>query len=85
MQKISHERFVAALDELVCVFYNPNSMRFFCLFLGLPSYMSAKSQHIFVYNKKGSKTQKLLDIPLSFSILIMVYKRCTAQRSASVL
>ena len=54
MQKTSDNKFVATLDELVCVFYNPNSMRFLC-FLGFLLICEQKARIYLCITKKVQK------------------------------
>ena len=70
MQKISHDRFVAALDELVCVFYNPNSMCcFFCSF-GFLLMCEPKASIFLCITKKVQKRKSCLIYLCLFQYLL---------------
>ena len=61
MQNISRDKFVATLDELVCVFYNLNSMRFFC-FSGFLLICEPKASIFLCITKKVQKHKSCLII-----------------------
>lgn len=70
MQKISYDRFVAALDELVCVFYNPNSMCCFFCFLGFLLICEPKASIFLCMTKKVKKNKSCLTYLCLFQYLL---------------